>query len=105
METIARFRPRWAGQGARAVGQQGAGTVGHRRVGGGGLAPTAHGRRPLFNEEVIAAVCECPSLAHELLVATREDVAVERVALDETSRPAAGLVRDEGGGSPDRRPR
>ena len=103
METIARFRPRLADPGGRAVGQQGAETAGERRLGGGGLAPIARGRRPLFDEAIIAAVCECPALTYELLVATREDASVERVALDETSPPPAGLVRDEGGGSRRRR--
>jgi hypothetical protein len=56
------------------------------------LAPIGRRGRPLFDKEVIAAVCECPSLTYELLVATREGVAVERVELDETSRPAAGLA-------------
>jgi hypothetical protein len=104
IETIARFRPRSAGKGGRAVEQQGAETVGQRRL-GGGLAPIAHGSRPFFDNAVIAAVCECPSLTYELLIAPREGVAVERVEPDETSRPAAGLVRDEGGGPPRRRPR
>jgi hypothetical protein len=39
--------------------------------------------RPLFDKHVIAAVCECPSLTYELLVAAREGVAPERVEIDD----------------------
>jgi len=102
LEAMAQFRG-LAGKARRAVGRQGAGTVGGSSVGGGGSAPIAHGRRPLFDKEIIAAVCECPALTYELLVATREGVAVARLELDETSRPAAGPGRDDGGGSPPRR--
>src|SRR5258708_2616140 len=105
LEAVAEFRRRWAGKGGRAVARQGVGLVGNKQVGGDGLAPITHARRPLFDKEIIASVCECPALAYELLVAPREGVAVERVELDETGRPGAGLVRDEGGGSPHRRPR
>jgi len=105
METIARFGPRWAGEDGRAVGRQGVGLIDRKRASGGELAPIVRSRRPFFDMEVIAAVCECPALTYELLVAARDGVAVERVELDEASRPAAGLVRDEGAGSPHRRPR
>src|SRR5258707_987782 len=72
LEAVARFRRRWAGKDGRAVARQGAGLVGSKHVGADSLALTAHARRPFFDKEVIAAVCECPALTYELLVATRE---------------------------------
>jgi len=54
LEAVAAFRLRWARKGPGGVR--------------GGLASTADERRPLFDNAVIAAACECPSLALELLV-------------------------------------
>jgi len=105
LEVVARFRGRWAGKGGQAVARQGAGPVVSKPVGGGDLALMARARRPLFDKEIIAAVCECPALTYELLVAPPEGVAGERVELDESRRPAAGLVRDERARSPNRRSR
>ena len=83
-EVVSKFRRLGAGRVGRAVGRRSAGIVGLRHV-GGGLAPIAHGWLRLFDEEVIAAVCECPSLAVELLTKTHDGVAAERVELDATA--------------------
>jgi hypothetical protein len=55
--------------------------------------------RPFFDDEIIAAACECPALTYDLLVATREDVAADRGERDAAGRPAAGVVRNDGRGS------
>jgi hypothetical protein len=97
LDALAKFRCGLAGKGRRVVGRQGAGAVGGSSVDGGGSASIARGSWPVSDRAVIAAVCECPSLTYELLVATRDGSAVEQVELDATSRPAASLVRDEDG--------